>query len=163
MFLDLKQYSEFLVNLNKFRDNIRLTNKIYKGHSIVLDNLIYKLIRYFLDFKNKKFNDPEFKEFILKVYSYSVAKNPELKNISTKLNNNYCNENNFLDGTNKQPGQRYPEFDIVLGVISGIEIKDIKGFVEIGNGYHGCFKNIKTDDNNFWTLYNKESVKLKYF
>ena len=163
MFLDLKKYSEFLTNINKFRDNIRLTEKIYKGHSIIMDNLIYKLIRYFLDYKNMQFNDSEFKSFIMRVYNYTTLHNPELKSISTETSENYSCENNFLDGKNKSPGQRYPEFDIVLGVISGINIRDIKGFVEIGKGDHKCFKILQEDSDNFWTLYNIEPVKLKYF
>jgi hypothetical protein len=162
MFVPKEVYRDFLSKQNLIRDNIRLTPKIYKGHTVITDNLLYKLIRYFLDIKMLQFKDPVFVEAITRIYEYSAKYNFELRDIKTDIPIDYAHTNNFLDGVNLSPGQRYPIFDIVLGVISGIPVKDIKGFVELGKGDHNCFLTLKENTTKYWVLYNRENKNISF-
>lgn len=76
------------------------------------------------------FKDKLFFNFIEDIYQYTLKRNKDIANISIEVDE-YAEDNFqediFLD---YNPGKRYPKLDIVLGIISGIPIDNIKVWVE---------------------------------
>jgi hypothetical protein len=126
----LKLEKDFFLLQKNIRNNIRCTNFCYKGHSISLDNIISKYINFLMIYRKCMFKDKLFFNFIEDIYQYTLKRNKDIANISIEVDE-YAEDNFqediFLD---YNPGKRYPKLDIVLGIISGIPIDNIKVWVE---------------------------------
>ena len=155
MKLSTETKQDFLKHINLIRNNDRLTSIVYNGHTIVLDNLFFKIIVYFIEIKQKNYDDIEFKTFIESIYKYTALRNPGFKDIDITEQSNYKRGNPFDDNfaIYLPCGQCYPKFDIVLGAISGIPTQYIKNFIEIARGNHETVGTTRaTQLSGFWVI-----------